>query len=132
MPQDIAPLVRQAHDAFNRRDLDAFMGMCGPEFSFRASFEGVELGGYEGAEGIRRWWHDTDQAFVRIRLDVSGIEAHGDVALVHGRGSGLGRASGGEVGWPLAHVVRVRDGRLASWELFQTTAQAARAAGLAA
>ena len=96
MSEDIVPIVRQAHDTFNRRDLDGFLELCRPDFRFRASFEGVELGGYEGDGGrpplvarhrARPSSGSTSTSSTSRRTATS--------ALVHGRGRGLGRASGG-------------------------------------
>jgi hypothetical protein len=44
-------------DAFNRRDLDAFLSLCDPDVEFISYLARVEGGEpYRGYDGVRSWW----------------------------------------------------------------------------
>ena len=55
MSQKTVELVHRAADAFNQRDLDAYLTGLDPAVEFRSRVVGMK-GGYHGHEGIRRWW----------------------------------------------------------------------------
>ena len=57
MSQENVELARRAYDAFNRRDLDAFLAIADEEVEAESRLGAVE-GGYHGHEGLRRWWND--------------------------------------------------------------------------
>ena len=49
-------------DAFNRRDLDAFVGLTHDQIEVESRLVVME-GGYHGHDGVRRWWDDFLGAF---------------------------------------------------------------------
>jgi hypothetical protein len=60
MSQENVGLLHQAIDAFNRRDLDAFLALMGSGVEFTPYERAVEgLGPYRGHDGVRTWWSDS-------------------------------------------------------------------------
>jgi ketosteroid isomerase-like protein len=82
----------RAFDAFNRRDLDAFLELLDPAVEFRSLLVGMESS-YHGHEGIRRYWEDVLAVSPDFTLVVVEVRALGDgtltklVARGHGAGS---------------------------------------------
>ncbi len=57
MPQENVERYRQGIDAFNRRDLDAFLPLVDPWVIWVSRVLAVEGGAYEGHDGVREWWN---------------------------------------------------------------------------
>ena len=54
-------LYRQSVDAFNRRDLEAFLALMDVDVEAVSRLVAIE-GGYRGHDGIRRWWGNLLEA----------------------------------------------------------------------
>src|SRR4029450_8864023 len=54
MSKEHVELVHQAADAFNRRDLDAYLALANPAVNGRSLLVAVE-GDYHSHRGVRRW-----------------------------------------------------------------------------
>ncbi len=92
MSQEKMDRVLELLDAFNRRDLDAFVAPTDDEVEVESRLVAME-GGYHGHEGLRRWWEDFLGAFPDYILEVEGLRDLGDVTLGHMRGWGHGADS---------------------------------------
>ena len=85
-------LVRQAIDAFNRRDLDALLQMdIADAFVYDWSRGlGPNSGIYHGTDGFREFVHDQWSTFEEVKVEVHEIVSRGRHVLVtattHGRG----------------------------------------------
>ncbi len=86
MSQDNVEVARRAFDAFNRRDLDAFLALMDEEVEVGSRQVAIE-GGYHGHQGVRRWWTDLLAAFPDYTAEVEELRDLGDVMLVRVRGS---------------------------------------------
>src|SRR5215207_5746371 len=91
MSQENVERGLHAFEAFNRRDLDAFLGFMDPEGEFTTRFLQLEGGTeYRGHDGLREWWKDVLAIFPDLRVDVLEVRDPGDpmifVARVHGHG----------------------------------------------
>ena len=129
MSQENVELVYRVLDAFNRRDLDAVLALMHGDVEFGSRLAAME-GGYNGHEGIRRWWQtildaspDRTVAIVEVR-DLGEVSSHWDTLAVMARSvtfrtrrpSGpLPGGSGKKAVW---------------WGVFPTKAEALEAAGL--
>ena len=99
-------LHRRCIEAFNMRDVDAFIAYCDPGIQAHSAFD------YEGHDGVRRWNRGFREAWGdEIRL---GVEAYFDLGertlgfhTLHGRG----KHSGVEVAMPSASVTTWHDGQ---------------------
>ncbi len=129
MSQDNVALVRQANDAFNRRDLDAFLALMDDDVAVESRLVAME-GGYHGHEGARRWWENILEFIPDYTVETLEVREYGDVTVGHIRGRGHGAASATPVEDPVWQVGRWRDGRCVWWRIVSTEAEALEAAGL--
>jgi ketosteroid isomerase-like protein len=92
MSQENVDLNHQANDAFNRRDLHAFLALMDHDVEF-IPYELAVQGGdpYRGHDGVRRWWEETLSVLPDIRVETYEIRDHGERNFVHGRLSVVGR-----------------------------------------
>jgi ketosteroid isomerase-like protein len=102
---------RRLVEAFNARDIDAFLAYCDPQIEFHSTFAAIGGAVYHGHDGMRRWhrdledvWGDDFRAEPEAFFDIG--EHTVAVDVLHGRG----RQSGAEVALPAAQVARWRDG----------------------
>jgi hypothetical protein len=56
-------LHRQANDAFNTRDVEAYIAFCDPEIELHSAVTGPGPAVYNGHEGVRKWHADMTEAF---------------------------------------------------------------------
>lgn len=125
-----AELARRFYDAFNRRDLDAFLALTHEDVVMESRLTALE-GAYVGHEGARRWYDDFVGAFPDYTVDPHPIRELGDVTIAHvgGRGHGVGSAT--PLIDPFWQTMRWRDGKCIWWRNFPTEAEALAAAGVA-
>ena len=62
MSQENVDRALELLDAFNRRDLDAFVALADEGIEVESRLVAME-GGYHGHEGLRRWWENFLGAF---------------------------------------------------------------------
>jgi ketosteroid isomerase-like protein len=130
MSQENVESAYRAADAFNRRDLNAFLAFIDPEVEFRPLDVEIEGGGpYRGYDGFRRWFEDELRVFPDISGEIEEIRDLGDVTLalvrIRGRGTGSELLAEG-MSW---QVTRWRDGRAIWFRDFRTEAEALEAVG---
>jgi ketosteroid isomerase-like protein len=87
MSQENVEIARRMIDAWNRRDLEAILGVCAPEVEFVNSPSAVEAGTRrglaEGAAVIRTQW----EIMLDARQETDQIYDRGDEVIVLGRAS---------------------------------------------
>ena len=133
MSRENVEVVRNAFQAFNRRDVDGFLEGAEPDLVTDWSRAvGPERGIFRGreqvAQFVRSWW----DAFDESAIIVDELIDAGDhvVAVFHGRQRG--RGSGAVVeGRGSVLVWSFRDGRVVSATLYQQRDEALEAVGLA-
>lgn len=130
MPHENVELAYGTFDAFNRRDLDAFLGLMAENVRAEPWLGGVE-GGYAGHEGIRRWWTNLLDWIPDLAFEVMEVRELGDeliLVILHTWGHGAKRDEQFErTTWMPA---RIRDGKCVWWGSFATAEEALEAAGL--
>jgi hypothetical protein len=125
MSQENVDRALELIDAFNRRDLDAFMALTHVQIYVEPRLVAME-GGYHGHEGLRRGWESFLGAFRDYNLEVEELRDLGDVTLAHMRGHGADSGTPEFVWIPM----RWRDGKLIWWRNCSTEADALEAMGL--
>jgi len=131
MSEENAELARRAHDAFNRRDLDAFLAFMDPEVEVTTRF--MELEGdrsYRGHDGVRDWWRILLDVFPDFSSEVLEVRDVGDFVIVAVRVRGHGVEGGTPFEEVLWQTCKVRDGKATWWRNFGSEAEALEAAGL--
>ena len=117
MSQEDVERAYRAFDAFNRRDLDAFLGLIHAEVEFTTRF--IEMAGdpyYRGHEGIREWWEDLFRIFPDFSVETLGARDLGDIVIstVHARGHGVDSDAPFEQ--TLWGASEWRDGKVVWWQ----------------
>jgi uncharacterized protein len=132
--QENVEILHQAFDAFNRRDLDAFLALCDPELEFVSYWMQVEGGGpYRGHDGVREWWEGLFAVYPDFTGELEEVRDLGDRTIarmhVHGRGveSDVPIDLSDEAMW---HVAGYRHGKVIWWHFFGSEADALEAAGV--
>lgn len=128
MSRENVELALRAYDAFNQRDLDAFLALTHDDVVVESRLVAME-GGYHGHEGMRRWWNNLLEILPDYTIDVEEVRDLGDVTLGHLRARGRGATSATPLIEALWQPVRWRDGKCIWWRNFQTEAEALEAIG---
>ena len=132
MSQENVELMHRAIDAFNRRDLDSFLALMGPEVEF-TPYEVWVQGGhpYRGHAGVRSWWEESFEVLPDLRAEVYEVRDLGDRTFVHGCLRGHGAGSGAPIERTMWLAVEWRDKKEVWWRSFGSEAEALEAAGRA-
>src|SRR3954447_21328031 len=117
MSQENVELHRRAIQAFNARDIEAFIAYCDPGIEWHSTFAAVGGAIYHGHDGIRQWHRDFEDVWAdEIHAE---SEAYFDLDehtvgfyVLHGRGG----QSGATVTLPIAAVARWRSGLITSFK----------------
>ena len=124
-------ITERANDAFNRRDVDAFMECVTSDIEFTAAMSGTVAGGsLRGREGIEALFADIRDTWEEHRMAIEEIRDLGERVLGLGRLEGRGRGSGVSVDVPLALLSDFRDGKMWRSRTYLDHGEALRAAGL--
>jgi ketosteroid isomerase-like protein len=130
MSEENIEIVERALAAINERDIDGYLACCTEDIQLQTPVSPV-AGVYEGADGIRRFFADIEDAGPDFRLDLEhleGVSAERVLAFVrvtvHGRASGLPIPS--ETG----NVYEFVEGKIRRIQIFLDRGEALEAAGL--
>jgi ketosteroid isomerase-like protein len=129
MSQENVELTYRAYDAFNRRDLGAFLTLMDDDVETVSRLVAME-GAYRGHDGVRRWWRSLFDAFPDWTNEVVEMRDLGDLTVtrLHLRGHGAG--SDVPLDETIWQVVRWRQGKCVWWRTFFTRDEALEAVGL--
>jgi ketosteroid isomerase-like protein len=126
---DDVRVVCGTHEAFQSRDLDAFLGYMDPEVDFRSLVLEVE-GAYHGHEGVRSWWENVLAVFPDGSPYVKEVREVGDRVVARVQAEGRGTGSGIALERDIWQVAEVRGGRITLSAFFRTEQEALEAAAL--
>jgi len=113
VPRENLELVTRAHQALNRGDIDALVGMCADEFRLDMSDRIFNPAVYDGHDGIRRFYAEVREVWeIYVWEPEQLVEASPGVVVALLRSTGRGRESGAEVERETAIVWSVHGGRL--------------------
>jgi ketosteroid isomerase-like protein len=86
---------------------------------------------YRGVEGWLRWQGLLNEIWDDFRFEAERFYDAGDQVVVYARISGTGKQSRAALTISSGHVLTLRDGRIARFEIFLDRPEALRAVGLA-
>jgi ketosteroid isomerase-like protein len=128
---DLVELVRRANDAFNRRDVDAWLSFYSPDIVYRPVPSFTDSQERRGLGAMRRFMEEWHDAWAEdYTTEAESIREYGDVVIALLRFSGHAKASGVEVAGGIFEVYGFHDGKIVSVEDFTDRADALRAAGV--
>ena len=130
MSQEDVEVVRRSIEAWNRRDMAAFLAEFHREAELdwsrsRAPFKGV----YRGRAEHETMWEVFWSTFADVRIEVHGFTEAGSEVVVSNTAHMRGR-DGIEVSASSALVNRVENGQITRLRLFQEQSEALEAVGL--
>ena len=103
---------RRAIEAFNARDLDAWIALMDEDVEIESRFSRIGNAFFRGHEMVQQWWADLADAWEYLDVQLEQVRQVGPdqtLALIHL--AAKGRESGLAVREPAAHRVDWRDGR---------------------
>jgi ketosteroid isomerase-like protein len=131
MSRENVETLRRAVDAFNRRDLEAFLSCCAEDGEWHPILHsGVEGAPYRGRDGIREWFADTDAGWSEVWAEVEEERDLGTRVLAFGSFRATGRESGVELSTPIAWVCEFRGDKIGRGWAFTSREDALEAVGL--
>jgi hypothetical protein len=91
MSHENVELHRRANEAFNTRDVEAYLAFCDPDIELRSAVTGPGPAVYYRHSGVRRWHRDLTEAFGGdVRLEPEAFFDLGEHTVtfhvLHGRG----------------------------------------------
>jgi ketosteroid isomerase-like protein len=131
MSQENVERAYRLADAFNQRDLDAFLALCDPDGEFHSRLVELEGGGpYRGHDGVRSWWENLFAISPDLRSEVEGVRDAGDMTIARVRQRGHGVESDAPMGQTQWVVTEWRDKKAVWSRIVLSEAEALEAAGL--
>jgi hypothetical protein len=127
MSEENVELVRRLNEAFEARDVDAFVAAHHPDAEARNRRSEL-VGPYRGHAGIRRMAEETFEMAPDFRIEIDEIRDCGSRVVVLGRQRGT--VGGVPLDELLAEIYEVEGGKVTRTEDYSTIAEALEAAGL--
>ena len=129
MSQENVTRFREATEAFNRGDVDAWLGFYDESCVFEPQVAAIE-GTYAGHDGVREFIRTIGELYETFQVHLEEVRDLGDRVLALGTATGLGKRSGIEHSTPLAILARFENGRITRFKDFGDKARALEAAGV--
>jgi ketosteroid isomerase-like protein len=130
MSQENIELHQRAFDAFNRRDLDAFLALADRSIELTPLNLELEGGFYRGHDGVRSFWNDYLTVFPDFSVELDEVRDLGDVTVARVRLRGHGTGSEVPFEQPIWQVAKWRRKNCVWWHSFRSEDDALEAAGL--
>ena len=113
MSKQNVELHRRALEAFNSRDWEAAIANADPSIELHSAMTVPGGAVYHGHDGVRKYIRDMEEAWGEEipRAEPEAFFDLGEYTLAFAVVLGRGQQSGAEVGGPVTHVARWRDGR---------------------
>lgn len=129
-PDSPPTVVRQAYRLLEAGDLDMAFDLAADDFVLDYSRSlSLQRGVHRGRGPCRRFYAEFRDAWSGLRWELHDVrEASPGIVYVDVTFHATGEGSGVETTARGGHLWRVEDGRALEWRLFQTPAEAARAA----
>ena len=124
-------VVKQALDAFNRRDVEAFASYATSDFVWLPALPGaLDSPSYVGREGISRYFAEIGDTWNQLAVIPDSLRDLDPGVLMLGRAAGRGLGSGVSVEMPLAFVAEFRGELMSKAATYRSHEEAVRAVGL--
>ena len=130
MSDENLELLHQAFDAFNRRDLDAFLTLADLEIELTPLNLELEGGAYRGHDGVRTFWKEYIAVFPDFQAEIDDARGFGEMTLAHLHLRGHGTASAVPFEQPIWQIAQWRNEKCLWWHSFRSEDDALEAASL--
>jgi ketosteroid isomerase-like protein len=130
MSEKNVEIAERAIAALNQRDIEGYLACCTEDVELRTPLTPV-AGVYEGADGIRRFFADVEDAGPDFRLELERLQdLGGQRVLAFVRVTSHGRASGLPTHAETGNVYEFEEGKIKRIRIFLDREEALQAAGL--
>ena len=130
MSREDVEVVTRAIAAMNARDIDGYLACCTEGVVLRTPLAEI-TGVYEGADGIKRFLVDVEDAAPDFRIDAERVESVGaSQVLAFLQITASGRSSGIPQDAAAANVYDLVDGKINRIRIFLDRHEALKAVGL--
>jgi ketosteroid isomerase-like protein len=130
MSQANLELVRRNNQAYNARDVAAYLDTVADSVSFRSRFSAMDRVVYQGHDAMRRYFNELDEVWSRYEMSLQRMVPAGDrvAALFHLYA--VGRESDLQLEERPGVVFTIEDGKIVQIDAFPTQAEALAEVGL--
>jgi ketosteroid isomerase-like protein len=130
MSQANLELVRRNNDAYNARDVPAYLDTVAESVTFQSRFSAMDRVVYRGHDDLRRYFRELEEVWSRYEMRLERMAAVGDrvAALFHL--FAVGRESDLHLEERPGVVFTVEAGRIVQIDAYPTQAEALEAVGL--
>lgn len=123
-------IIRQAYEAWNRRDIDALLALTHPDIEIQPLVAGVtSVAPWHGHDGVRRLVEDADQRWHRFEIRCDDFVEIGDRVVVFVHVETAVHEGAPVVEGDVAHLVEINDGRFTRFTAYRDRDEAVAAAG---
>jgi ketosteroid isomerase-like protein len=129
MSQENVDRFVEATRAFNRGDVEAWLGLYDAEVVFEPQVAEME-GAYVGHDGIRAFITNIGDLYERFEVRLHDVRVLGERVLALGSAISIGKGSGIEQETPLAIEASFRGGRITHFKDYGDKVRALEAVGL--
>jgi ketosteroid isomerase-like protein len=129
MSQENVEWVERFWELYNRREIDAWVGMMAPDVEWHVDPQDPDTTVHRGPEAVKRYdlsWAETMDTTVEVRQ----VFEAGDQIVAWTRVESRGVVSGVPTGLDLAFIFKLRDGLVTRVQETQDKRVALEAAGL--
>jgi ketosteroid isomerase-like protein len=130
MSQENVELIERFFELYNRREIDAWVGMMAPDLEWHVDPEDPDTTVHRGPEAVKRYgltWAEMMDATIEVREI---FEASDDQAVAWIRIESRGGLSGAQAGQNYAFIFKLRDGLVVRVQETQDKREALEAVGL--
>src|SRR5437763_5509910 len=131
MSQENVEVARRHRDAFNRRDMEAFLEALDRDVEWIPIMAPLEGSIYRDHHGVQRWIEELDAYWETFEVRDENLYDLGDRVLILGHWRARGRASGVVLeNQPAAWLYEIKDGKVVRLRTYTDRAEALEASGL--
>jgi ketosteroid isomerase-like protein len=131
MSQENVDLHRRSVEAFNTRDIEAFIAFCDPQIELHSTVTVPGGAEYHGHDGVRSWHRDLEDGWGdELRVEAEAYFDLGEHTITFHVLRGRGRQSDAQVAMPAAHLCRWHDGCIVYFKGYSQREDALRDLGI--
>jgi ketosteroid isomerase-like protein len=128
--QDNVEIVQRNNDAYNRRDLDAYLDTVSEVVQFHSRFSAMDRRVYRGHDDLRRYFAELDEVWSRYEMKLERAIPVGPRVAGLFQVSAVGRESAVEMEEHPGVVFTLEAGKIVQIDAYATQAEALEAVGL--
>jgi ketosteroid isomerase-like protein len=131
MSQENIDIPKRLIEAYNRRDIPAFLELLHPDVEWIPIMAALEGRVYCGHDGVRQWVNDIAEDWEYFEPCLVEFHDLGERVLIFGHWRARGRVSGVEFdNQPASWLYEIKGGKVVWMRTFTDRAEALEAAGL--